>query len=154
LSIRAARPDDLPRVAELAGALLRLHHTTDPARFFLPDRPEQGYAWWLGRELQNEGAVVLVAAEKEQIVGDAYGTREERNWNMLLDDHGAIHDVFVATEARGAGVGKRLLDELLRELERRGAERMVLYTMVSNEPAQRLFARCGFRATMMEMTRS
>jgi ribosomal protein S18 acetylase RimI-like enzyme len=154
VSIRPATTGDLTRLGELAAQLLRMHHEVDPARFFLPDRVEEGYAWWLGRELGRKGAVVIVAAIDDRIVGYAYGTREERDWNMLLDEHGAIHDLFVAPEARGAGVGRKLLEAMMRELERLGAPRLVLHTMVSNEPAKRLFAACGFRATMVEMTRS
>src|SRR6185295_10137803 len=95
-SIRRATSIDLPRLAELAGKLVRMHYAVDPARFFLPERVEEGYAWWFERELRRKGAVILAATEGETIVGYAYGTREERDWNMLLDEHGAIHDVFVA----------------------------------------------------------
>jgi ribosomal protein S18 acetylase RimI-like enzyme len=153
-SIRPAETRDLPRVAELAGELLRMHHAADAARFFLPDRVEEGYAWWLRRELARDEAVILVATAQDRIVGYAYGTREERDWNMLLDEHGAIHDVFVAPDARRAGVGKQLVETMVRELERRGAPRVVLYSIVSNLAAQRVFSACGFRPTMLEMTRS
>jgi ribosomal protein S18 acetylase RimI-like enzyme len=153
-SIRSAVPADLPRAAELAGALVRMHHAVDPARFFLPERVEEGYAWWFERELQREGAFVIVAEMEGRIVGYAYGTREERDWNALLDEHGYIHDVFVAPEARRSGAGRQLMLASIDELTRRGAPRIVLSTMVSNEAAQRLFAACGFRPTMIEMTRT
>ena len=152
--IRAAATPDLRQVAELAGELVRMHHAVDAARFLLPDRVEEGYAWWLERELGRAEAVVLVAAEGDQIVGYAYGSREGRDWNALLDEHGAIHDVFVATGARRGGTGRKLVLAMVEELTRRGAPRVVLSTMVGNEPAQRLFAACGFRPTMLEMTRS
>lgn len=152
--IRPATADDLPRVAELAGALVRMHHAVDAARFLLPDRVEEGYAWWLQRELGRAEAAVIVATMAGDIVGYAYGTREGRDWNALLDEHGAIHDVFVAPTVRRAGVGKKLVHGMIEELERRGASRGVLSTMVGNEPAQRLFAACGFRPTMLEMTRT
>ena len=152
--IRVATSSDLPRVAEMAGALVRMHHAVDSARFFLPDRVEEGYAWWLARELARAEAVIVVATLDDAIVGYAYGTREERDWNALLDEYGAIHDVFVAPTARRGGAGRKLVHALIDELKRRGAERIVLWTMVSNESAQKLFAACGFRATMLEMTRS
>lgn len=153
-SIRPAASVDLPRVADLAGALVRMHHAVDPARFFLPDRVEEGYAWWFEREIKRKDAFVIVAEIDGAIVGYAYGTREGRDWNALLDEHGYIHDVFVAPEARRSGAGRKLMLAAIDELTRRGAPRIVLTTMVSNEAAQRLFAACGFRATMIEMTRS
>jgi ribosomal protein S18 acetylase RimI-like enzyme len=152
--IRPATLGDLPRIAELAGELVRMHHAVDPARFLLPERVEDGYAWWLERELRRAEAVIIVATIAEQSVGYAYGTREGRDWNALLDEHGAIHDVFVTAHARRGGVGQKLVQAIVEELRRRGAPRIVLSTMISNEPAQRLFAACGFRPTMLEMTRS
>ena len=152
--IRAATSSDLPRVAEMAGALVRMHHAVDPARFLLPEKVEEGYAWWLGRELARPEAVVIVATVDEAIIGYAYCTREGRDWNALLDEHGAIHDIFVVPTARRSGAGRKLVNAVIDELTRRGAPRIVLSTMVSNEAAQKLFTACGFRATMIEMTRS
>jgi ribosomal protein S18 acetylase RimI-like enzyme len=152
--VRRAEPEDLERTAELAGCLVRQHHETDAERFFLPDRVEQGYAWWFSRELRRPGAVIVVAVEAGVVVGYAYGALEERNWNMLLDAHGAIHDIYVLERARRLGLGGRLLDAILAELEALGAPRVVLATMVSNQSAQRLFQSRGFRPTMLEMMRS
>jgi ribosomal protein S18 acetylase RimI-like enzyme len=141
-------------VAALAARLVRMHHAVDKDRFLLPDDVEKGYAWWLGRELERKGAVVLVAVRGVRIVGYAYGTREGRDWNMLLDEHGAVHDVFVDARSRSRGVGRALVEALTERLQALGAPRIVLSTMVSNRPAQRLFRACGFRPTMLEMTRS
>jgi ribosomal protein S18 acetylase RimI-like enzyme len=154
VAIRRAVAADLERAAELAGALVRMHHHTDPGRFFLPDRVEQGYAWWFRRELERKEAVILVATRGELIVGYAYGTIEERNWNALLDEHGAIHDIFVDETVRRSGVGQKLVSALVSELEALGAQRIVLSTMVDNQAAQRVFLACGFRPTMIEMTRN
>ena len=151
--VRRAEEHDLAAVAPLAGQLVRLHHATDPARFFLPDRVEEGYARWLSREIARPEAVVLVAPRGPAVVGYAYGTLEGRDWNMLLDTHGAVHDIFVAEEARRGGVGRMLVTAVAEALESLGAGRIVLSTMVGNEVAQRLFRACGFRSTMVEMTR-
>ncbi|MGZ3423195.1 MAG: GNAT family N-acetyltransferase [Polyangiales bacterium] len=88
------------------------------------------------------------------MVGYTYGTLESRDWNMLLDDHGAIHDVYVDESARRTGVGKQLVDAIVEALEKKGAPRILLSTMVQNERAQRVFRACGFRPTMLEMTRT
>lgn len=153
LTIRRATPSDLPQIAILAANLVRMHHAVDPGRFFLPPDVEAGYAWWLGREQKRSKAVVLAAVRGDTVAGYAYGTLEERDWNRLLDAHGAIHDVFVAESARRQRVGRRLLEAIITELESLGAERIVLSTMVGNEAAQQLFASVGFRPTMLEMTR-
>jgi ribosomal protein S18 acetylase RimI-like enzyme len=151
--IRRAVEGDVPRMAELAAELVRFHHAADPLRFMLLDSVEDGYSRWFGRELRRPGAILLVACRGDRIVGYAYGTLEERDWNMLLDAHGAVHDIFVDSADRRTGIGSMLVEAILKELESIGAPRIVLSTMVANHAAQRLFARHRFRPTMLEMTR-
>jgi len=152
--VRRATPNDIPAASELAGKLARMHHETDPARFFLPENVVQGYAWWFERVLKDPEAVLLVADGQSSLAGYAYGGLEDRAWNLLLDEHGAIHDVYVDGAERRHGVGRALVEALVSALEELGAERIVLSTMPSNLAAQGLFARFGFRVTFLEMTRN
>jgi ribosomal protein S18 acetylase RimI-like enzyme len=153
ISIRRATSADLDGAAALAARLVVMHHEVDPERFFLPDNVEQGYAHWFRHELARREAVILVALAGDEIIGYAYGTLEARDWNLLLDRHAAIHDIFVVDSARGRGAGLLLMQAIIGELEALGAPRIVLSTMVGNQNAQRLFERAGFRRTMLEMTR-
>lgn len=153
MKIRPAEEKDLPELGRLAGALVRLHHRFDPDRFLLVDEVEQGYAWWFGRELGNPSAVLRVAEEDGSVAGYAYGRLEERDWNQLLEACGALHDVYVDERFRRRGIAKALVEDMVRELEGRGAPRIVLHTAWQNEAAQRLFRSIGFRSTMIEMTR-
>jgi ribosomal protein S18 acetylase RimI-like enzyme len=157
LHVRSATQADLEPVARLAAQLVRLHHAWDPLRFMISEPIEEGYRWWLGRELKNPKAVVLVgcesAAPDAPVLGYAYGRLEERDWNALLDVHGALHDILVEESERGRGVARAMLDEMVRRLKDLGAPRVVLHTASRNERAQRFFAAAGFRPTMIEMTR-
>ena len=153
LQVRRATRADLAPAAALASRLVHQHHAVDPRRFFLPNDVERGYVHWFGREIERREAVVLVATLGTTLAGYCYGSLEDRDWNLLLDRHGAVHDIFVLDAARRRGAGAALLTAMLSELEGLGAERIVLSTMVSNTAAQRLFERAGFRPTMLEMTR-
>ena len=152
LQIRKATERDLPQIAELAGQLVRQHSGFDDKRFMHIENPEKGYAWWFGKELQNDKALILCARLDRKLVGYAYARLEPRDWNQLLDAHGALHDIFVAPEARQQGIGKQLLLRVQKDLAKRGAPRLVLHTAVQNRAAQKLFASAGFRKTMLEMT--
>jgi len=150
--IRPLVAEDLPRVAALAEKLVRQHHAFDEARFFVPERVAEGYAWWFGKELGRDEVVLLIAAREGVIVGYVYARLEERDWNMLLDAAGAIHDVWVEPEARGRGVARALLHAAVEALRAKGAPRVVLHTAAKNTEAQALFEGLGFRRTMVEMT--
>jgi ribosomal protein S18 acetylase RimI-like enzyme len=152
--IRRATRADLPGLVPLAVQLVEQHHAYDPLRFAVFDHLADGYTWFLGRELDDEDAVVLAAIdEAARVVGYAYGRIEARSYEALLEKHGALHDIFVEETARGTGVATRLVEEMLAELRAMGAPRVVLSAAQKNERAQRLFARMGFRRTMVEMTR-
>jgi ribosomal protein S18 acetylase RimI-like enzyme len=151
--VRVARPEDLAVIARFAGELVRLHHEFDGPRFMLPPNVEAGYERYFRQELASGDAAILTAERAGELLGYAYGRLEPRDWNNLLDEHGAVHDIFVAAAARGQGVGRALLAAMLDELRRRGARSVVLYTATPNREAQCLFQAMGFRSTMIEMTR-
>jgi len=151
--IRNATLADIEGAARLGAEIVRLHHSVDPKRFFLLDDVEQGYAWWLSQEIERPEAIVMVAERVGEIVGYCYGAIEDRDWSILIDRHGAVHDVCVAEGARRQGVARALVTAVIRQLEALGAPLIVLRTMVQNDSARRLAESLGFRSTMMEMTR-
>ena len=149
---RAMRKADLGPVSKLAGQLVRQHHAFDARRFFVPDDPEEGYRWWFTKQLTAKGTVLLVALVDDEIAGYLYGSVEGRDWNMLLDAHGAIHDIFVDSRFRRRGVAKALMQAGIEALRAKGGEQIVLSSAAPNVEAQALFESLGFRRTMIEMT--
>ncbi len=101
-AIRAAVESDLDAMAALAAELVRFHHGLDRDRFFLPDRVQEGYRSWFAKETKSPDAVLLVA-DVGTVAGYLYGRIEERDFNMLLSRHAALHDVFVREDARRSG---------------------------------------------------
>lgn len=152
--VRPAVPTDLPVLGRLGALLLRTHYEFDRLRFMAP-RPdsEEGYAWFLGSQLENDQAVVYVAEREGRVVGYVYAGIEPMSWKELRDRAGFIHDVAVDEAARGAGIATALVEAALRWLASRGVPRVLLWTAAPNTAAQGLFERLGFRRTMIEMTR-
>ena len=151
--IRHAGPSDLPAIGRLGALLVRLHHEFDPQRFMpATARTEQGYSSYLGTQLDEEDVVILVAEERGEVLGYTYAGVEGVDYMALRGPAGVLYDIVVDPAHRGSGVGRLLLDATLATLEARGTPRVVLSTAERNEAAQRLFARAGFRRTMIEMT--
>ena len=160
--VRKMRRADLEAVGVLAGRLVRMHHEFDAKRFLDLANPEAGYARYFASEIDRNEVVLLVAVAKslagaekavQAIVGYAYARLEPRSYNELLDACGKLHDVYVDEAWRGRGVGSGLVREAVARLEALGAPRVVLLTAEGNAAAQKMFARLGFRTTMLEMTR-
>jgi ribosomal protein S18 acetylase RimI-like enzyme len=151
--IRPAEPEDLPVLGRLGALLVQLHHEFDPARFVAATpRTEHLYAAFLADQLRKPNGVVLVAGMGGEVLGYTYATVEDSDYMMLRGPAGLFHDLVVDPAHRGNGIGQVLLDATLAALKARGAPRVVLSTAERNAGAQRLFARAGFRRTMIEMT--
>lgn len=152
--IRPATRADIPTLGRLGALLLRTHYEFDRQRFIAPgENSEAGYGWFLGTQLRDNDAVVLVAERDRLIVGYVYAGLEPQSWKELRDAAGFIHDVVVDENDRQGGAGTALIEAAIAWLREKGAPRVVLWTAEKNPGAQRLFARLGFRRTMIEMTR-
>lgn len=151
--LRAATTADLDELGNMAGELVRLHHSLDPKRFFMLEGIERGYARFFKGQLDDADTILVVAERGDRRVGYAYARLEPRDWNSLLDACGALHDIFVVESERRHGIAARLLADVVERLRARGAPRLVLSTAAGNDAAQKFFERHGFRRTMIEMTR-
>lgn len=58
---------------------------------------------------------------------------------------GDVQTIAVADEARGRGVGRAILEELLAEAGRRGVRELFLDVRIDNDVARRLYESVGFR---------
>jgi GNAT superfamily N-acetyltransferase len=152
--IRLAERRDLPALGRLGALLVRTHHEFDRARFMMPKGDlEEGYAWFLGTQLDDADQVIYVAERQGDLMGYVYAGLEPLSWKELREPAGFVHDVVVDESARGQGIAVRLVETAAAWLAGRGVPRVMLWTAQKNAPAQRLFDRLGFRRTMIEMTR-
>ena len=155
VTVRRATRSDLPALGRMGALLMRTHFAFDQKRFLEPgDNAEEGYAWFLGEQLEDDvNAVVLVAALDGEVIGYVYAALEPISWKELRDACGFIHDILVEERGRRRGVATALMKAAMAWLKDHGAPRVVLGTAEQNESAQRLFARLGFRRTMVEMSK-
>ena len=102
------------------------------AEIFSKPWSAQGFA----DTLHREDVLFLVAYEEEKLLGYAgvYCTLDE----------GEITNVAVEQTARRCGIGRALMETLIRALADRGIFRIVLEVRASNEPAIRLYEQTGF----------
>jgi ribosomal protein S18 acetylase RimI-like enzyme len=152
--VRPAHHADLPRLGRLGARLVEEHNEFDSRRFLaVKKRTPADYAGFLGEQLADANVAVFVADDAGDVVGYAYAAVEGYDYMALRGPAGVLHDILVDPAYRRRGIGTQLLDAALEFFQARAVPRVVLQTAERNDEAQRLFAKRGFRRTMIEMTR-
>ena len=120
MTIRCARPGDVPAVAALE-------------RSEFSDGAPEGM---LARLLEADGGVLLVAEEGQDLLGYV--------WARFVLDEGDIGNIAVTPCERRRGIGAALLGALFAEAARRNASVLQLEVRESNLAARRLYEKNGF----------
>jgi GNAT superfamily N-acetyltransferase len=151
LQIRPATSDDLPAILPMVAQTCAFHQHLAPAKYpFLPE-PEKRYGWWLGRQVSDPRSVFLVAELDGRVVGFLIAAVEAEIPIYRLKEFGFVHDLWVEEDARRHGVGKALMLEMVKRFRTMGVEQIRLDVVAGNEPAERLFAACGFAVATKQM---
>ena len=87
-------------------------------------------------ELTNPLSLWLVALEGESVIGYV-GSQTVMGWSDMMN-------VAVHPDHRRLGVGKALIEELIRQLREQGSENLTLEVRASNENAKALYAGLDF----------
>lgn len=132
VSIRAATNDDRERIEALVfGALAEHGLRPDPATTDADLKDiEAGY-------LARGGLFEVVEDEGGKMLGTC-------GLYPLGDETCELRKMYLLPEARGAGLGKRLLERALEHARRRGFKTVTLETASVLEDAIRLYTRFGF----------
>ena len=135
VSIRVARPSDGERVAEMAAALSA--HEGEPPPPFGPDVFRR-YGFGPGRRFDT-----LLAEARGDVIGYVLFCD---SFHIGLGAPG-LHmiDLFVETEHRGSGAGRRLVGALSRVCLERGGTWLTWQCLPSNQVALTFYERIGAR---------
>ena len=99
-------------------------------------------------ELMQEGGVLMFVARGLNGEILSSGARIKGFIaSRLIADELHVNNVAVRSEYRCLGIGSALLETVLKESRRMGAQLAFLEVRASNVPAQALYARCGFSIT-------
>ena len=142
--VRPAAPDD---AAAIAHVHVTSWQTTYPAMVPQPvlDRLsiDRRREFWVSR-LADPDTRTWVAELDGEVVGFV-GT------NILdrpdMPRTGELESIYLLAEARGKGIGTRLMDAAVEDLAERNLDSVILWVLTDNAPARGFYERAGWRLT-------
>ena len=143
-TIEQSGPESIDRIQPLWEALNR-HHANVSSHFahrFHANTFDKRRTYLLGKA--DQGALrVFTACVDDRPAGYCVCS--------LCDGHGEIESIFVMPDARGAGVGSRLMTAALAWLDDNGAASRSLNVVHGNDTAHPFYARFGFLPSSVVM---
>lgn len=136
-SISSANANDIPALTDLLGLLFSLEQDMQPDR----EKQARGLALLLQ---DTQRARVLVARDESQravgmVSGQLVVSTAEGGLSVWVED------LILAPNVRGLGIGRDLLDALLRWAKTAGATRAQLLADNDNQPAWAFYERMGWQ---------
>jgi GNAT superfamily N-acetyltransferase len=141
---RAASPEDLPRLAELAAeAIAELTTTKGGAIWARRDARAEPLEAGLAADLADPLCCVLVATIDDVVMGYAVARRE-----VLRDGApmAVLSDIFVDPGCRGIGLGEALMDEVVAWAEGEGCIGIDSLALPGNRETKNFFETFGLVA--------
>jgi phosphinothricin acetyltransferase len=132
-TVRSATPDDLEAVVAAYNAGISERLATFETRL----RSPADVAGWL-----TDGRPFLVAEHEGRVLGWA---RAGFYSDRCVYEGVGEHAVYVHPDGRGQGLGRRLLDALCQESERRGLYKLTSRIFTDNHPSRAAHLAAGFR---------
>lgn len=141
---RMATVEDLPELRRIAGESHR------GSRFyadgnFSPAACDELYRAWIEKSVRDTNfATAVMVAEAE---GRAVGYIS----SLISGDRAQIGLVGLDSDHRGRGWGEKLVHHALSWLSNQGAMKVTVVTQGSNISAQRLYQKCGFLVSSVDL---
>ncbi len=143
LVVRPALESDVDALADLIARLKRLNGEFDPllkpAENLLSISKE-----YIKSKISSPNSVVLVAEIEGKVVGVVVGDVEDR---LFYEPRmaGVIREFYILPEFRRKGLGKRMMNEVMDALRKKGAQMITAEFPALNEIAIEFYRKMNFR---------
>ncbi|MDR7420505.1 MAG: GNAT family N-acetyltransferase [Armatimonadota bacterium] len=150
--IRPATSADIPEIVAIWGELA-FHHARLDSAFAPSSRWQEEYRYFVRGLLGRDDALAVVAVEGDRVVGYGVGRISILPGFFERRRRGYIHDVVTRETHRRRGIGRRLVEALLRWMRESDVSSVELTVAVRNAGAVAFWERMGFTTYMHHMKR-
>jgi ribosomal protein S18 acetylase RimI-like enzyme len=151
MEIRPATPDDIAFILPMVDKVESMHEAWDPAKYGFRDVPSKMYKRWLTARTTDPRSVFLVAEREGKLVAFLVGTVDQEIPIYRVTEYGFIQDLWVEEAYRHEGIARQMVMLAIERFREIGVPQVRLDVSEKNLAAQKLFAACGFRPSVIEM---
>ncbi|MBO0834081.1 MAG: GNAT family N-acetyltransferase [Actinobacteria bacterium] len=148
MAVRPARPDDVPRIAEIhVRSWQAAYDGLIPQDYLDGLDPAQRLAGW-SRTVENpddyRGGTLVVTDDRDRTMGFAH-VRESRDADERDASVGEVWAIYLEREGWGKGLGRELMTAAVAYLTKLGYQQATLWVIDGNARARRFYEAAGFR---------
>jgi ribosomal protein S18 acetylase RimI-like enzyme len=142
-----AQPEDAERLGSLSRAAKLTYGDWAQPGWEPPSLAAERGQW--ERRLVDPAGWTLIALDANAALGTVHVTdaRAERGEGSAIAGRAHLSGLFVLPERWGEGIGNRLLDAALAEMQSRSYREAQLFTAAANQRSRIFYERRGWRAT-------
>jgi ribosomal protein S18 acetylase RimI-like enzyme len=151
LIIREGELGDRTSLDELFREELEYHKNLLPDIFKIPDIVVSEK--WLYSILNNNDIYLVVSEYNGKIIGAILYKIEKNQEDTLLDErkYGYIEEMIVSGPFRGKGIGKKLLDYVIKDFQTMNLKEIEIDVWENNEIGLRFYEQQGFKTIRRRM---
>ncbi len=152
MEIRRARADDFGLIKDIKLAAKKHEQKFNKSLKPLPANRKR-YLGYLKDDLSDRNSVVFFAVDKNEPVGIITGRIYNTIPIKIRKKKGHISNLYVLPGHRKKGTATKLTRELLKWFKEKKIRDIGLGVFAKNSPAQKLFAKLGFKNYIIDMAR-
>jgi len=149
MKIRKAKLSDVNEISYLNSLLMKYHIKFD--RYWnVKKDARKTYSKYVRKMIRSPKATVFVADDGGKIVGFTSGKIEKRPPIFKIEKCGKVDSTFVLKQYRRRGIGKKLIDELIKWFKSKGIEYVELEVDTRNKIALKAWKKFKFKRFLIK----
>ena len=146
LNYRKATLNDIPHLMNLEQCVVN-----EERAFNSSIKAKKAFYYDIEDLISNDNSYLLVAENKNSIVGTGYAQIRESKLYLEHEIHSYLGFMYVSPDYRGQGVNKNIINRLIVWSKSKGAKDFYLDVYSQNLSAIKAYEKVGFKPCLVEM---
>jgi len=154
MKIRKAKIKDIPNIVKLNYTVMSHHLNFDKKHYKSEKSIKTFQANCFKKSIYSKDKIIYVAEDKNKIVGCISGFNEQNPSIFITEKFGWVEMLIAAQKYRNKGVGRDLVNELMRWFTDKNIKYIKLSVNIKNISGISFWEKFGFKGHILRMKKS